>query len=268
MSARGRHATILPRARVRGVGALTMLALFIGACAGGVPSGSSGPAGSLRPTKAALEDPAAVPDVIGLNEADAVKALAESGLVANVRLDRDAPRTGAVRRSTPASGNEPSEHMVVVLDVALRPRLPVPEPEHEQDAHMLSSLVDGSPAAFVGLYRDGRGTAVIVFGPGVDPGSWRDRLTAAAAGLPYRTEMCSRDRRSLRAMQDEIATQDWSASKSPPFGVWVDPSSCTVRVESDLLTPGHIEALADRFGTAISTDTTPGSHPELLPLAK
>ncbi len=69
-------------------------------------------------------------------------------------------------------------------------------------------------------------------------------------------------------MQDEIATKDWSVSKSPAFGVWVDPSSCTVRVESDLLTPGDVEALVHRFGTAISIDTTPGSHPELLSLPK
>ena len=244
-----------------------MLALGVGACAGGAPSGAVSWPASPRPAEAPLEQSVSVPEVVGLREADAVKAL-ESGLVANVRLDKDAPRTGAVRRSTPAAGNEPPQNSVIILDVALRPRLPLPDPEHEQDLHPLSSLVEGNPAAFVGLHRDGRGTAVIVFGPGVDPGSWRDRLAAAAAGLPYRTEMCSRDRRSLRAMQDEIATKDWSVSKSPAFGVWVDPSSCTVRVESDLLTPGDVEALVHRFGTAISIDTTPGSHPELLSLPK
>jgi hypothetical protein len=144
------------------------------------------------------------------------------------------------------------------------PRLPVPSPEHELDLHPLSTLVERNPAAFVGLYRDERGTAVVVFGPGADRGSWRGRLAAAAAGLPYRTETCSRGRRSLRAMQDEIAEWDWSAGRRPPFGVWVDPSSCTVRVESDLLTRRDIATLVNRFGRAISIDTTPGSHPELL----
>jgi hypothetical protein len=142
----------------------------------------------------------------------------------------------------------------------------VPAPEHEQDLHPLGSLVERNPAAFVGLHRDARGPAVVVFGRAADPRRWRDRLAAAAAGLPYRTEICSRDRRSLRAMQDEIATRDWTANKSLAFGVWVDPSSCTVRVESDLLTRRDIAALVHRFGRAISIDTTPGSHPELLSL--
>jgi hypothetical protein len=242
----------------RTVGAAAVLALGVGACGEGAPLG----------TRAPRAHSASVPQVVGPSEADAVKALAESGLVANVRLDTDAPRTGAVRRSTPAAGHEPPKNSVIILHVAPDPRLPVPSPEHEQDLHPLSSLVERNPAAFVGLYRDGRGTAVVVFGPGADRGSWRDRLAAAARGLPYRTETCSRTRRSLRAMQDEIAAWDWSADKRPPFGVWVDPASCTVRVESDLLTRRDIAALVNRFGTAISIDTTPGSHPVLLRLAE
>jgi hypothetical protein len=171
---------------------------------------------------------------------------------------------GAWAADVPEVGGPREADAANILDVAPRPRLPVPSPEHEQDLHPLGSLVERNPATFVGLYRDERGTAVVVFGPGADQRSWRERLAAAAAGLPYRTETCSRDRRSLRAMQDEIAAWDWSAGRRPPFGVWVDPSSCTVRVESDLLTRRDIETLVKRFGTAISIDTTPGSHPVLL----
>jgi hypothetical protein len=192
--------------------------------------------------------------------------LAESGLVTNVRVDEDFPRTGAVRRVSPAAGNRVPRGSRIILSVAPRPRLAVPEQEHEQDLDRLGSLVERNPAAFVGLYLEARGTAVIVFGPRADSESWRDPLRAAAGGVRYRTERCSRDLRSLRALQDEIATKSWSRSRSPAFGVWVDPSSCTARVESDLLTPADLAALVDRFGTAISIDTTPGSHPELLSL--
>ena len=43
-------------------------------------------------------------------------------------------------------------------------------------------------------------------------------------------------------------------------------SGCTVRIESDLLERAEIEALVERYGTAISFDTSEGSHPVLLPL--
>lgn len=47
-----------------------------------------------------------VPDVVGLSEGEAVKALGAAGLVANVRYADDAPRTGKVLRSNPAPGSE------------------------------------------------------------------------------------------------------------------------------------------------------------------
>jgi len=234
------------------VGAAAVLAMGVGACGG-----------HARATETPPEQTVSVPAVAGLREADAVRALAESGLIANVRVNEDAPRTGAVRRSTPAAGKAAPESSVVVLDVAPMPRLPIPGPEREQDLDRLGSLVERHPKTFVGLYLYGRGTAVVVFGPRGDPASWSDRLAAAAAGHPYRTERCSRGRRGLRAIQDDVATRDWTANKSLGFGVWVDPSTCTVRVESDLLTEADIRALAHRYGTAISIDTTPGSHPEL-----
>jgi hypothetical protein len=140
-----------------------------------------------------------------------------------------------------------------------------PGSSHEQDLHSLGSLVGDNPAAFTGLYRNARGAAVVVFGPGVDRARWRDRLAAAARGHRYRTETCPHDHRALLAIQDEIATKDWTVNKRLPFSVWADPSTCTVRVESDLLTPADVEALADRFGPAVSFDTSPGSHPVLLP---
>jgi PASTA domain len=221
------------------------------------PSASQSSAGSVS-----------VPDLFGMSEGEAVKALDASGLVANVRYDRDAPRTGTVLRSAPEAGSELSASSVVVLSIAYEPRLPMPTPEQEQLPEAFSSLLHDNPEAFFGVHRDEEGVLVVVFNPGVDPAAWEDRLTAAAEGINYpeedsgyRTDTCSRDRKSLRALQDEIVRtrKEWADDPRLAFGVWVQPESCTVRVESDLLTPGDIQALVDRFGTAISFDTSEGS---------
>jgi hypothetical protein len=150
----------------------------------------------------------------------------------------------------------------------------MPTPEQEQLPKDFGSLIEDNPEVF-GVYRDEAGVLVVVFNPGVDPATWADRLTAAAEDLDYpsedsgyRPDTCSRDRTSLRALQDEIVRtrKEWAEDKHLAFGVWVQPETCTVRVESDLLTPADIEALVDRYGTAVSFDTSEGAHPIPLPL--
>lgn len=208
--------------------------------------------------------PVPVPEVVGLAERDAVGALGAAGLIANVQFVKETPRTGKVLSTDPATGSELRPESVVVLRIAFDPRRPAPGPDNEQELQPFNSLVEDNPDAFVGLYRDERGVPVAVFGPGADPAAWRERLTAAAEGLPYRTETCTRSRAELRSLQDEIATMKWTKNKDLPFGAYVHPATCTVRVESDLLTDADVRALADRYGTAISIDTTEGSHPVLL----
>jgi hypothetical protein len=249
---------------VRAAAGLAALAVVIGSAA--VVQGFTGDgSGSDRePASVMSESPQSsvpVPDLVGSTEREAVKALGASGLVANVRFAKDAPRTGKVLRSDPRAGSELDPESVVLLTIAHAPRLPTPGPGHEQDLQPFNSIVEDNPDAFVGLYLDEEGVPHAVFGPGVDPAAWRERLAAAAEGLPYRTETCSESRASLRALQDEIAAKSWTEDKSLPFGVFVDPSTCTVRVESDLLTEDDIRALVDRYGTRISIDTTEGSHP-------
>lgn len=192
----------------------------------------------------------------------------------NVRYVDDVPRKGAVYRSLPAAGSDVPDHSVVLLHISLPPRLPPPGQEHEGEIGALSRLVTRHPDVFVGLYRDEAAVPHVVFGPGADPEEWADRLQEAAErisypveGVGYRTDTCSRTRASLRAIQGEITTsQDWSENKHLAFAIWVQPETCTVRVESDLLIPAEIEALVERYGTAISFDTSEGSHPELLSL--
>lgn len=222
---------------------------------------------SDQPSKASVP----VPEVIGQTEGEAVKALAAAGLVANVRISYDAPRTGEVFRSVPKAGSESPPDSVVLLSVALAPRLPRPGQEHETEISRLSRLVENNPETFVGLYRDEAGIPHVVFGPDVDQDAWHDRLTAAAEGIDYpaegigyRTDTCTRDYKSLRALQDEIATKDWTSNKRLPIGVEVHPSTCTVRVQTDELTDADIQTLVDRYGTAVSIDTTPGDAVRLF----
>ena len=215
---------------------------------------------------------AAVPDLVGLAEGEAARALDAVGLVANVRYVADVPRRGAVYRTVPAAGSDVPDRSVVLLFVSLPPRLPSPGQEQEMEMGPVAELITRRPDVFVGLYRDGAAVPHVVFGPGGEPEEWADRLQQAARGISYpvegvgyRTDTCSRSHTSLRAVQDEItADQAWTENERLAFGVWVHPETCTVRVESDLLAPAEIEALVARYGTAISFDTTPGSHPELL----
>jgi PASTA domain len=253
-----------------------LVAFLSGAC--GAPSGDrreamqSAPGSTTENRAKSVHSVVAVPDVVGLTEGEAVKALGAAGLIANVRYIDDAPRTGEVLHSEPEAGSELPADSVVVVSIAYRPRLPMPTPEQEQLPEAFSNLIEKSPEAFFGLYRNEAGVVVVVFAPGADPAAWEDRLASAAEGINYpapgsgyRTDTCSRDRASLRAIQDEIADdQSWARDKPPPFGVWVQPETCTVRVESDLLEDAEIEALVDRYGTAISFDTSKGSHPVLL----
>ncbi len=247
--------------------ALAVLSLTVaaGGSDGGEESGSPASSSSSGSSGRSSGRRVSVPDVLGFTEAQAVKALGASGLVANVRLAKEAPRTGAVLRSVPEPGSEVPARSVVVLAIALDPPLPRPEPEDEQELHALGRLVEDNPDTFVGLYLDGEGIPHVVYGPGIDLRAWSPRVEAAAAGARYRTETCSRDRTSLGAVKDRVAAKDWTANPSLAFSVDVHPSTCTVRVESDLLTSADVEALVERFGTTISLDTTEGSHPVLLP---
>jgi hypothetical protein len=81
------------------------------------------------------------------------------------------------------------------------------------------------------------------------------------ADAGYGTDTCPRDRKSLRTLQDEIVRtgKDWADDERVAFGIWVQPETCTVRVESDLLTPAEIQDLVDGYGPAISFDTSEGS---------
>jgi hypothetical protein len=247
------------------VGTLGLVAVAAVAVVVVVQSGAAGGSDRHRQASASRRSTVSVPDVVGSSEAKAVRALGAAGLVANIRYVKDAPRTGTVLRADPAAGSKVPAKSVISIAIALGPRLPEPGPGHEEDLRAFSTLIEDSPSAFVGLYRDAHGVPHVVFGPDVDPGPWAPRLRKAAGSIRYVTDRCARSRADLQAVQDGVAAKRWTSNRSLPFSVVVHPATCTVRVESDLLGPREIKALVDRFGTAISIDTTKGSHPELLP---
>jgi hypothetical protein len=247
--------------------AIALPALLTGGCGSASQTAIPGEAGSAAASRVVT-----VPDVVGLTEREAVKALGAAGLIANVRYERDPPRTATVEHAVPEPGSDVDQYSVVLLSIALPPRLPLPAPEQETEIEPLSRLVTDHPAVFVGLYRDERAIPHVVFGPGVDPAQWADRLQDAASGITYpeegvnfRVDRCSRTNVGLQAIADEITTnQDWTERRHLAFGAWAQPETCTVRIESDLLGSAEIEALVERYGTAISFDTSEGSHPVLL----
>jgi hypothetical protein len=250
--------------------AIASLVLVLGGCGSTLQRATPDEAAST--TESARVSAVSVPDVIGLTEGDAVKALDAAGLVANVRYDRDLPRTATVDHAVPAPGTDVDDHSVVLLYIARPPHLPLPVPEQEMEIAPLSRLVTDHPNVFVGLYRDEAAVPHVVFGPGADPNEWADRLREAARGITYpqegvgyRTDTCSRTEASLHAIADEVMTnRDWTENRHLAFGAWVQPETCTARIESDLLVPAEIQALVERYGTAISFDTSDGSHPVLL----
>jgi hypothetical protein len=67
-------------------------------------SDSSSTPSSTPSSSPSSERAASVPDVVGLSEGEAVKALGAAGLVANIRYVDDGPRTGKVLGSDPKAG--------------------------------------------------------------------------------------------------------------------------------------------------------------------
>jgi hypothetical protein len=90
-------------------------------------------------------------------------------------------------------------------------------------------------------------------------------ITWPEEGVGYRADRCPRTLASLRAIEDDIWTtyQDWVETTHLGFGALVHAETCTVRVEAHLR-PAKIEEFVDRYGTAISFDTSEGSAMRLL----
>ena len=83
-------------------------------------------------------------------------------------------------------------------------------------------------------------------------------ITYPREGVGYRADTCSRTNASLVAIADEIITSRGERRRLVS-GAYADAETCTVRIDSNLLEPAQIEELVERYGTAISFDTSEGS---------
>jgi hypothetical protein len=143
-----------------------------------------------------------VPDVLGLTEGPAVRALGDAGLVAELRYDETAPPGGGVVAVDPEPGARVGEESIVLVHVSF--------PES---------------------------------------GTTRPR-----------PEPCERSLDSLDAVQAALSKRDWT-SRAVSFTSFVDPDTCTVRIESDLLTAAEMESIVARYGTSVSFNASPRSRP-------
>jgi hypothetical protein len=265
--------TVLRRARRRRIFTASVVGIVVvGASVAGVAgvgavmrdrvprepaTGSPMPASPPTATPPTIPALVPVPDVVGMAERDAVKALAAAGIPAEIRHEAEAPPTGRVLRSDPPAGTGVAPGSFVRLYAAYEPPSPVPGPREEAEWNArigpLSRLVQASREAFVGMYLDEAGVPVVVFNPGVDPDAWQERLERAAGALAYRTEVCPRSREELERIQAELGRRAWSPNAaSIAFATSVSPSTCSVWVESGELKQADLRALGERFGTAVT----------------
>ncbi|HEX2051918.1 MAG TPA: PASTA domain-containing protein [Actinomycetota bacterium] len=190
-----------------------------------------------------------VPDVAGLPEAEAVKALAGAGLVAAIERSGRAP-TGVAAETEPPPGARVPAGTVVDVIVG-RPAVDRPAPEGDARFDALARIVDEHPDAFVGLYVE-RGSPVVVLGPDAEEEPWLPRLRAAAGRAALRVERCARSRRALEAVQAQVGTRSW-ATGPVAFASYVDASTCSVRVVGDL-SDADARSLTERFGSRVTID--------------
>ena len=139
--------------------AIALPALLTGGCGSASQTATPGEAASAAESRVVT-----VPALVGLTEQEAVKALGAAGLIADVRIDNELPRTAKVDHSVPAPGTDVDELSVVLLDIARAPHPPPVAPEQEEEIAALSRLVTEHPHVFVGLYHDEEQVPHVVFG--------------------------------------------------------------------------------------------------------
>ncbi len=197
----------------------------------------------------------AVPNVVGLSEAEAEKVLTAAGLEAEFRYSSEGSPVGEVVRTLPENGETVSINSIINVIVATEA---FPE-ETGPDAGLIpqADLVGAHPEAFVGVYLDDAQTPVVVFNPDVDQQSWQVRLDAAAKGGQYRTESCPYTLVELQLVKSDMMQGAWT-DRDISYGFGVDPATCSVRLMTEALTLAELKALKQRYGPLVTVDTIQG----------
>lgn len=144
----------------------------------------------------------------------------------------------------------------------------MPTPEQEQLPKPFSNLIEDNPGGVLSASTGTKGNR----GRRLQPRSRPGRLGGSPDGglgghqLPHRARRLPDGQLLTGPEARGSAPRRDREDQHPAFGVWVQPETCTVRVESDLLSQSEVRALVDRYGKAISFDTTEGSAGEQLTL--
>lgn len=231
----------------------------------GVPDPATGDV----PVPAAESSSVAVPDVVGLSEVAAAKALASAGL--NPAVVYVAPAgsatDGTIRATDPPPGAAVTAGAVVEMEVAA-----VPDTEIDADRpglRAISDLVAGNHDAFVGMYLEADDSAVLVLGRGARPADWRAHVDAALqldgapVGVTFAT--CDVTRAELDAVAAAIADRTWTTRDELPLVFRIDARACRVVIAAAELTEAEIGALSGRHGDLVAFDRSAAASPWVQP---
>lgn len=193
-----------------------------------------------------------VPNVVGMQEGDALKELYTAGLSPVVEEKVDAHPLGMVIETDPAPGTEVVDNSVVTVVVS---GVPSSGPA-ESDLAELARIAESRPDVFVGAYRDHDGNLHAVFNPGTSPEDWRSRLEAAVpSGVELYLNECQVSRQDLMQVLDTLKKQDWSPHASQvAFAAEIDPATCSVVMTTQDLTNEDRAALETLFGSKLRID--------------
>jgi len=195
-----------------------------------------------------------VPDVVGMIEGDALKALYVAGLEASVSYKiTDGAPVGTVLETIPASGIPSADGSVSVLVARLEPESI--GPSHSNLA-ALARITESRPDVFVGVYRDSLGDLHAVFNPGIDKTAWSAQLEAAVPiGVSLHLDQCSVTRGALLELLNFLGRRDWGAhAPQVRFAAEIEPATCGVVMTTRDLTSEDKDELTQRFGSMIAFD--------------
>lgn len=199
-----------------------------------------------------------MPNVVDLGEGDALKLLARAGLEATVVYERRRDvSAGLVTKSLPPSGTRLSGKRLVIF-VASPPQQ-APDVD-DGSLSALGRLIEREPAVFLGAYRKRSGSLHVAFNPGVDMAAWFDDIEDAVGGEDYEVTSCVKSGVQLEGIQRELGNRGWDVDPSAAFSAWVDPSSCSVKLQSDQLSDEDVWRLAQMFGRLVTIDTSGGAY--------
>ena len=253
--------------RTRAVGRrrvmISLLSLTFIACGGGAllwfDWRSTTPDFETAATSDEVNSAPSMPDVVGTQEGDALKALSLLGVDSTIVYQVNAQEaSGTVLGTDPAPGERIGASVPVLFVAAPAPH----ESESvagDETLENLGRLIAEESDVFVGAYRNAHGELIVALGPDAQAAEWRDQIESLT-DEPYATKSCPLSMHQLERVRLELADRAWDKGSLAAFSAWLDPPSCSILLQSDKLSEVDIVALAQMFGSAVTIDTSGGAY--------